>query len=119
MKFLGGVKTQRGALKRRHIDAFAIQQVGKEAHDWEEIISLGETNQPSRQVAEVLNWDKCCALIARAQELHGVRNLRYAAGVGDAKIRSILRYRNSVEPDVLRRLVRAAYVLGDPSVSGI
>ncbi|WP_018148026.1 hypothetical protein [Henriciella marina] len=118
-KFLGGVKTQRGALKRRHIDAFAIQQVGKEAHDWEEIISLGETNQPSRQVAEVLNWDKCRALIARAQELHGVRNLRYAAGVGDAKIRSILRYRNSVEPDVLRRLVRAVYVLGDPAVSRI
>lgn len=111
-KFLGGVKTQRGSLKRRHIDAFAIQHVGKEAHDWEEHLFVG--NEPDPIVfggARILDPDNCVHLIIVALEKFGVRRMRDAAGVSDSTIRRIVNHADGRTESAIAKLVRAAHVL--------
>ena len=114
-KFLGGNKTQRGKLARRHVDAFAIQYIGKEAHDWEEASKIADQSLPAiRPNRKILNVHKSISLIAGAQKSYGVRALCLLSGVGDRSIREILH--NRVEnADAIERLVRSAFLLSHRS----
>src|SRR5262249_25555489 len=46
MKFLGGADDQRGSLRRRLVDAWAVIRIGKEADNLEEREFLGEDEEP-------------------------------------------------------------------------
>lgn len=111
-KFHGGFDNARGKLWRRHIDAFAVRHIGKEAHNWEEDFYVG-TDADSAIVHgdAIINRAKCAELVMAARKKFGVRDLRIAAGVGDSALKAACEGDDHVKPEVLVRLVRAAYVL--------
>lgn len=111
-KFHGGVDKARGKLWRRHIDAFAVRHIGKEAHNWEEDYYIG-TDADSAIVHgdAIISRAQCAEVILAARKKFGVRELRSAAGVGDSALKAACEGDDRVEPEVLVRLVRAAYVL--------
>ncbi|MEQ9506079.1 MAG: hypothetical protein RLO80_07385 [Hyphomonas sp.] len=111
-KFHGGFDNARGKLWRRHIDAFAVRHIGKEAHNWEEDYYIG-TDADSAIVHgdAIINRAKCAEVILAARKRFGVRDLRIAAGVGDSVLKAACEGEDRVKPEVLVRLVRAAYVL--------
>lgn len=111
-KFHGGVDNARGKLRRRHIDAFAVRHIGKEAHNWEEDFYVG-TDADSAIVHgdAIVNRAKCAEVILAARKKFGVRDLRIAAGVGDSALKAACEGDDRVKPEMLVRLVRAAYVL--------
>lgn len=111
-KFSGGVKIQRGVLGRRHINVFSIQHVGKEAHDWEEQILAGVDPDPIvHGRGRILDVEEYVIIIKEAVDKHGFRKMIALAGVNDASIRKIVKHGDSRNGSVVKKLVRAAYLV--------
>nr|WP_321360638.1 hypothetical protein [uncultured Hyphomonas sp.] len=112
-KFHGGFDNARGRLQRRHVDAFAIRHIGKEAHNWEEDYFVG-TDADSAIVHgdALINRTWAIETIRAAKERFGVRNLCNAARVGDNLLKATCDSANVAKHEPIVRLVRAAHVLG-------
>lgn len=111
-KFHGGFANASGKLWRRHIDAFAVRHIGKEAHNWEEDHYIGTDTESSIVHGDAnINRAKYGEVILAARNKFGVRDLRLAAAVGDSALKAACEGDNCLQPEVLVRLVRAAYVL--------
>ncbi|MEO1323887.1 MAG: hypothetical protein AAFV59_12870 [Pseudomonadota bacterium] len=111
-KFLGGVKMQCGVLERRHINAFAIQQVGKEAHDWEELLLISEDPHPMLHGSRtILDLKDCVRIIRAAIDMNGFRKMSALAGVNDSTIRKIIKSDDYSNSAAVRKLVRCAYYI--------
>ncbi len=110
-KFLGGVKTQRGTLRRRHIDAFAIQHVGKEAHDWEEAMFIGEAEDTPSFGSGVLSIERTRSVVKDALSKFGFRRMQDASALTDRTIRKFLDSEVRSSDGAAVALIRASYFL--------
>ena len=70
-KFRGGDYDQRGALRRRHVIAFAMQAIGKESDDIEENEFIGEDAGPTEHPIASTSSAKVAAFVAEMQKSLG------------------------------------------------
>lgn len=108
-KFRGGDYDQRGALRRRHVMAFAMQAIGKESDDIEENEFIGEDAGPTEHPMASSSSAKIAAFVAETQQSLGTSDREL---VGRAKVspHSLKRLRagKRVGDDLLHRLASAA-----------
>ena len=108
-KFRGGDYDQRGALRRRHVIAFAMQAIGKESDDIEENEFIGEDAGPTEHPIASTSSAKVAAFVAEMQKSLGTsdRELLGRAKVSPHSLKR-LRTGKSVGDDLLHRLASAA-----------
>ena len=108
-KFRGGNYDQRGALRRRHVIAFAMQAIGKESDDIEENEFIGEDTGPTEHPMASSSCAKVAAFVAEMQQSLGTSD-RELLGRAKVSPRSLKRLRagERVGDDLLHRLASAA-----------
>jgi hypothetical protein len=108
-KFRGGEYDQRGALRRRHVIAFAMQAIGKESDDIEENEFIGEDAGPTEHPMAPTSSAKVAAFVAETQQSLGTSD-RELLGRAKVSPRSLKRLRagERVGDDLLHRLASAA-----------
>jgi hypothetical protein len=108
-KFRGGDYDQHGVLRRRHVVAFAIQAIGKEADDIEENEFLGEDTGPTELPMASSSSAKVAVFIAEIQQSLGTSD-RELLGRAEVSPHSLKRLRagKRVGDDLLHRLANAA-----------
>ena len=104
-KFRGGDYDQRGALRRRHVIAFAMQAIGKESDDIEENEFIGEDAGPTEHPMASSSSAKVAAFVAETQQSLGTsdRELLGRAKVSPHSLKR-LRAGKRVGDDLLHRL---------------
>jgi plasmid maintenance system antidote protein VapI len=111
-KFLDAGYLDSGLVRRRHVKAAAIVNIGKEAHCWEEQSYLGI--DPDAEIAYGAgpqNGKERLALVKQAVAKFGPSATERAAKVSRQHLHSILNGRAAPSIDVLNRLARAAETL--------
>jgi hypothetical protein len=108
-KFRGGDYDQHGALRRRHVIAFAVQAIGKESDDIEENEFIGEDAGPTEHPMAPSSRAKVAAFVAETQQSLGTsdRELLGRAKVSPHSLKR-LRAGKRVGDDLLHRLASAA-----------
>jgi hypothetical protein len=108
-KFRGGDYDQRGALRRRHVIAFATQAIGKESDDIEENEFIGEDAGPAEHPMASSSSAKVAAFVAETQQSLGTsdRELLGRAKVSPHSLKR-LRAGKRVGDEILHRLASAA-----------
>jgi hypothetical protein len=108
-KFRGGDYDQHGALRRRHVVAFAIQAIGKESDDIEENEFIGEDAGPTEHPMAPSSSGKVAAFVTETQQSLGTSD-RELLGRAKVSSRSLKRLRagKRVGDDLLHRLATAA-----------
>jgi hypothetical protein len=108
-KFRGGDYDQHGALRRRHVIAFAVQAIGKESDDIEENEFIGEDAGPAEHPMAFSSSAKVAAFVAETQQSLGTsdRELLGRAKVSPHSLKR-LRAGKRVGDDLLHRLATAA-----------
>jgi hypothetical protein len=109
LKFWGGEWMDTGPLRRRHVDAMAIQYIGKEADRWEEQQYVG-AEEDDRALEYGLSAEHRAALvesIGAAKRKFGVRRIRAAGRVSDNTILDILKPGSAVSDRTLIRVSEA------------
>ena len=108
-KFRGGDYDQHGALRRRHVIAFAMQAIGKESDDIEENEFIGEDAGPMEHPMASSSNAKVAAFVAETQQTLGAsdRELLGHAKVSPHSLKH-LRAGKRVGDDLLHRLASAA-----------
>lgn len=90
-KFLGGQKDQSGTLQRRHVEAFAVRHIGKEAHNWEEDFFTGADRDTALRYEDgIFDPERVSLKIASGCRKFGTRELNRVSGVGDKVIEKII-----------------------------
>jgi hypothetical protein len=107
-KFRGGDYDQRGALRRRHVIAFAMQAIGKESDDIEQNEFIGEDAGPTEHPMASSSSAKVAAFVAETQQSLGTSDREL---LGRAKVSphssKRLRAGKRVGDDLLHRLASA------------
>jgi transcriptional regulator with XRE-family HTH domain len=100
---------QHGALRRRHVIAFAVQAIGKESDDIEENEFIGEDAGPAEHPMASNSSAKVAAFVAETQQSLGTsdRELLGRAKVSPHSLKR-LRAGKRVGDDLLHRLASAA-----------
>ncbi|MEL6568704.1 MAG: hypothetical protein AAFQ22_09820 [Pseudomonadota bacterium] len=107
--FSGGTDTQKGVLPRRHVEAIAVRHIGKEAHNWEEAVYIGEAEEPATFGSGIVNIDATLKRASAVYKTLGARGTKDATGFSDKTIRAALDGEDGgASSKVLVRLVRAA-----------
>jgi DNA-binding phage protein len=111
-KFENGDRSDTGVTRRRHINAIAIEYIGKEANRWEEQFYLGElpeaaieygaSNQGNNQIVDTL------ALVSKQA---GQSTLAARAGITRQELAAILQGTSKPRRSTLKALMTAAMQL--------
>jgi hypothetical protein len=112
-KFLGGEYLERGATRRRHIVASAVECIGKEANRWEEQVHLGEDE--SAQIVYGVDPEAAQKALERLREelrKYPVREAARAARVATRTIQKVRDGRATIRRTTCRRLQDAVERLG-------
>lgn len=88
--FWGGTDTQKGVLPRRHVEAIAIRHIGKEAHNWEEAVYIGEAEEPATFGGGIVNIEATLERATAAYRTLGARGTKDATGFSDKTIKEAL-----------------------------
>ena len=111
-KFLGGQKSQTGKLQRRHIEAFAVRHIGKEAHNWEENQFIGaEGDAALRYEDGIFDVKETTKTIEAGLLEFGYRRIADVSNVGDKTIKKIINGDISSFRNQAIRLVRSVFWL--------
>ena len=83
MKFLGGVDDQQGVLRRRHVHAWAIMPIGKEADNLEERETIGEDDDAVEWTMAAVDSQRALVAIEHVLKTYRIsdRSLTSAARV--------------------------------------
>jgi DNA-binding phage protein len=90
-KFENGERDDSGITRRRHVEAIAIEYIGKEANRLEEQYYLGEL--PEAQIeygGHPTGWKQLIACLKQWVEEHGMETLASAAGISRQQLHAIL-----------------------------
>ena len=109
VKFWGGGWTERGPVRRRHVEAIAVQHIGKEADRWEERQYVGaeEDDRAAEYGFTAEDRPGMVETIRAAKARFGVRTLTRAAQVSDNTLAAMLQPGAAIKDGVLVRLVDA------------
>ncbi len=111
-KFLGGQKSQTGKLQRRHIEAFAVRHIGKEAHNWEENSFIGaEGDTALRYEDGIFDVKETTRTIEAGLLEFGYRRIADVSNVGDKTIKKIINGEISAFRNQAIQLVRSVFWL--------
>jgi hypothetical protein len=111
-KFLGGQKFQMGKLQRRHIEAFAVRHIGKEAHNWEENHFIGADGDTALRYEDgIFDVRAATDTIEAGLSEFGYRQLVDASGVSDKTIKKIITGGIHAFRNQTIRLVRSVFWL--------
>ncbi|MDB5595656.1 MAG: hypothetical protein JWM36_2617 [Hyphomicrobiales bacterium] len=111
-KFWGGEYEQRGPLKRRHVQAIALQPIGKESDNIEEHEFIGADAGPSAHPLDSSSAPKLSAFVSKMQAEFRIsdRALCEGAGVSHHTLAS-LRAGTTISAESLLNLVQAVVEL--------
>jgi hypothetical protein len=110
-KFLGGVHTQTGPMRRRHVFATAPEYIGKEADRWEEDSHFGADEDSSIPYGVAPDdRSRMTETIVRAIRVEklGVKRLAKKAGLADRAVTAVVNGDDDVSSEELGKLYRAA-----------
>jgi hypothetical protein len=111
-KFGNAETTDRGITERRHIQAVAVEYIGKEANRWEEQFHLGE--MPDAQIEYGPSADskgRIIRLISHAARTLGVAALAAEAGLSRQQLSAVLARHAEPRLQTIRELLRAIVTL--------
>ena len=107
-KFENGELFDRGVTGRRHIQAVAVEYIGKEANRWEEQFFLGET--PDAQIeygTSPTARKSILKVIARAARKFGKSALAATAGLSRQRLPTAVGKNSHPRPMTITRLIHA------------
>ncbi len=111
-KFHGGRYTDRGPTRRRHVEAVAVQLIGKEANRWEEQFHLGADPEAQSEYGMTPeDRERAMAAIQEAVAAHGMQTIARRAKVSRQHLHDILAGRKTPPNAMLMKLARAAHGL--------
>jgi len=108
VKFENGETTDRGVTDRRHIQAVAIEYIGKEANRWEEQFYLGEV--PEAQIEYGINSARkwlISKFVARASRKFGKVELANVAQLSRQQLDNIMLGKAEARPRTVKALLSA------------
>lgn len=107
-KFDSAETTDRGVTQRRHIQAVAVEYIGKEANRWEEQYFLGEMPEAQIEYGTSTNGKRqLLKLIARAARKFGKSTLAEAAGLSRQQLAAVLARHAQPRPQTVKALLGA------------
>ncbi len=107
-KFANAETTDRGVTERRHIQAVAVEYIGKEANRWEEQYYLGE--MPDAQIEYGTSAKGKCQLlklIAQAARKFGKSTLANVADLSRQQLSKVMALQSRPRPQTVKALLRA------------
>jgi hypothetical protein len=105
-KFLGGGWTESGILRRRHVLADGIEDIGKESDGWDEDDARADGEEPFVSYG---SSDNDRDRMIEAIKLAPVRRLAREAGIAVRTIEAVRKDSESVSDADLRRMAEAAH----------
>lgn len=115
-KFENGGQRDCGVTQRRHVQAVAVEYIGKEANRWEDRFHLGELPETHVEYGPAPAIKNCVIeFIGRSAEEFGTRPLARTAGVSPQSIYDLLEGRSQPRWTMLRKLIVAVRELTESS----
>ena len=111
-KFDNADTTTRGLTERRHLQAVAVEYIGKEANRWEDQFHLGE--MPEAQIeygTSPKDKRQLVRLIGRAARKFGICVLADTAGLSRQQLSAVLARNSQPRPQTIKELLRAIMTL--------
>ena len=111
-KFESGDTFDKGLTQRRHIQAVAVEYIGKEANRWEDQFFLGE--MPEAQIEYGISpagKRQLLKLIGRAARKFGKSNLANAAGLSRKQLFQVVGHQVEPRSTTIRQLLHAVMAL--------
>jgi hypothetical protein len=110
-KFLDANYLDRGPTKRRHIQAMAINLIGKEADQLEEQVYLGVDPEAEIDYGLVRPDEDLWARVRQAIKAHGLRAVSRAAGVSRERVSAMTRRSARVRIKTKNKIARGIAAL--------
>lgn len=108
-KFENGELFDRGITARRHVEAIAVEYIGKEANRWEEQFFLGEVPEAQIEYGRHPNHQKkILAMLRETSRKFGISALARAARLSRQQLHTLLDEAASPRDATIARLCRAA-----------
>lgn len=108
-KFEGGRFTDRGLTRPRHIEATAVELIGKEANRWEEQFYLGADPEAQNEFGIApRDRERMLATVRNAAKLHGIEVLANRAKLSRQHVHDVVAGRKRASDSALIALTRAS-----------
>ncbi len=111
-KFANGDTTDRGVTERRHVEAIAVEYIGKEANRWEDQFFLGE--MPEAQIEYGTTAESKRQLInvmIHAARKFGIDTLANAAGISRQQLSAVMSRVSVPRSETIKAVLRAIMVM--------